>query len=195
MPSLVTLSKAQARDVGALVAPLMASCVEAPTDAYRQRLVHVVYAALLRPFGAQRNHGHVIDERCRLLREGGHLAELWRAVCPRRPHVQQQARHPPDPQAEATEKRRRRAVALVHAAEPGAARRTLESTSTLGELRAADVVTRGEHGEVIEAAEGSVAAEMLDKHPPPAEGETLPSLDELLRMTADHSSEALTSAA
>ena len=33
---------------------------------------------------------------------------------------------------------------------------------------------------------------MLDKHPPPAEGETLPSLDELLRMTADHSSEALT---
>ena len=82
-----------------------------------------------------------------------------------------------DAQAKAANRRRRRAVELMHAAEPGAARRALESTSTLGELRAADVLQRGAHGEVVQAVPDSVAAEMLDKHPPPAETDaTLPSL-------------------
>ena len=82
--SLVELGGEAARDVGALVAPLMEASRAAPSDAYRRRLVYVVLAALLRPLGAQQNRRQVLADRCALLRSGGHLEELWRGVCPRR---------------------------------------------------------------------------------------------------------------
>jgi hypothetical protein len=144
-----------------------------------------VYAALLRPVG-KTNTRTAVNARCHKLREGGHLNELWSATCQR---LARDAR----PRVSEAEARRRRATALVHAAEPGAARRVLESTSKLGDLNVADVSQRGSHGEVVEAIEGSVVAEMLEKHPSPdATDASVPSLDELLREACVATGEDLT---
>ena len=210
-PSLIELSPDAARDVGAIVAPLMAACQAAPRDEYRGRLLHVVLTALLGPVGNARRSAHVVAERCRSLRAGGALEVLWRATPP--PPRGRRARRPardvgsdaddederPEAQprqrtaAEAQQRRRSRATSLVHAAEVGAARRCLEATSQLGELRQSDVLRTGVHGEVLEARDGSVTAEMQGKHPAAGAGdEQLPDLDTLLQGALQDGGEVLT---
>ena len=80
-----------------------------------------------------------------------------------------------------------RATRLVHVGEQGRARAALERDSALGQIRPADVEERGVHGEVVRASVGSVAAEMLDKHPAasPLDAELgAASADDLLRAAA-----------
>ena len=203
VPSLIEIGTDSSVDVGAIVAPLISDTVAAPSDAYRHRLLHVVLVALLRPLGAQQNRRQVLATRCSRLRVGGELEALWREVCPRRQRpsrvgaaaaaaagvanaaagADDGTRRRPPPTAD--EIRRRRAVAFMHAAEVSAARSALESTSHLGELRRADVLTTGLHGEVVTAVEGSIPAEMLGKHPAPGpDDEDLPTLEELMREAA-----------
>ena len=155
---------------------------------------------MLRPLGAQQNARQVVEACCQQLRAGGHMEELFRAVCPRRQRQRErrEAAEEADDEASSDDedadghgqarrfarleaRRRRRAVALMHAGEPGAARRVLESSSHLGVLRRADVLQAGAHGEVVQAVPGSVAEEMLSKHPDAAPADVqLPDLDTLL---------------
>ena len=71
-------------------------------------------------------------------------------------------------------------VRLVRVGEIGRARATLQQTGSLGDIKRSDVTAWGEHGEATAARAGSVAAEMLDKHPAPSNPQPLPALDELL---------------
>ena len=116
-----------------MVVELMRACHEAapatPEARMAWRRLHVALAIALRPIGAQRNPGRVITERLGALREGGRVQELWQApLCPRR--VRQGARACRDPTAGPAETEEQvtvrvasaRAVAMVHAGQPGRAR-------------------------------------------------------------------------
>ena len=140
--------------------------------------------------GAQANRVRVMRDRLRRLRAGGALEALWsEPVCPRRARNTRYAER--DAALSEAERSARlvaaRATRLVHVGEPGRARAALERDSALGQIRPADVEERGVHGEVVRASVGSVAAEMLDKHPAasPLDAElSAASADDLLRAAA-----------
>ena len=182
-------------DYAAIVGQLMRVCASAPVGSLEAqqawRVLHVVLAALLRPLGAQQNGAAVLARRISCLREGGRLEELWRApvVAPRarnRRHRDAAAEADDDPAAERTRRvLDARAVCLVRAGEPGRGRAALERAGELGVVTRADVCAVGELGEVVDAVAGTVTAEMLAKHPPPAQRDReLPSAAELLGAAA-----------
>jgi hypothetical protein len=183
--SMRFLNSEISRAVGAVVAPLLNACEQTPRDAYKHRLLHVVLAILTRPVGKARSAVRTVEERCRLLAEGGHVQRLYEQEIPPpqsgTKQRRQQRAEETTVEERAAHRRRQRAVSLVHAAEPGAARRVIENTSHLGELRPSDVLQTGERGEVAVAKVGTVVAEMQTKHPGalPAD-KVLPGLDTLL---------------
>ena len=139
----------------------------------RWRVAHVALSALIRPMGAQANRVRVMRDRLRRLRRGGELEALWREpICPRRAR---NTRHAERDEALTEAQRSERMVAaratrLVHAGEPGRGRAALERRGALGQIRPADVMEVGAHGEVVRAHEvGTVAAEMFEKHPSASE--------------------------
>ena len=111
-------------------------------------------------------------DRLRRLRRGGELEALWREpICPRRAR---NTRHAERDEALTEAQRLERMVAaratrLVHAGEPGRGRAALERTGALGQIRPADVMEVGAHGEVVRAQVGTLAAEMFEKHPSASE--------------------------
>jgi hypothetical protein len=183
--SMRFLNSEISRAVGAVVAPLLNACEQTPRDAYKHRLLHVVLAILTRPVGKARSAVRTVEERCRLLADGGHVQRLYEQEIPPpqsgTKQRRQQRAEETTVEERAAHRRRQRAVSLVHAAEPGAARRVIENTSHLGELRPSDVLQTGERGEVAVAKVGTVVAEMQTKHPGalPAD-KVLPGLDTLL---------------
>lgn len=191
--SMTGVPAGAAREYTALIAPLLRACFVAPVGSEEAqlawRMVHVVLAALLRPLGAQENGEAVVVRRMRALRAGGGLEELWRApvVAPRaRNRRHRDAAR--DGDVDTPEERTRRvvdarAVKLVHSGEPGRGRAALERTGELGCIQRADVTALGPMGEVAQARPGSVALEMLHKHPPEADCDRdLPACDDLLGM-------------
>ena len=156
----------------------------------RVGLHHVALLALHRPMGAQANRVRVMRDRLRRLRAGGALEALWgEPVCPRRARNTRYAER--DAELSEAERSARlvaaRATRLVHVGEPGRARAALERDSALGQIRPVDVEEQGVHGEVVRARAGSVAAEMLDKHPAASHLDAAlgaASADDLLRAAA-----------
>ena len=166
----------------AAIAPLMQACVNAPDDdpdtfdRALRRLV-VVWTALCRPQGRIRSLSLAIRRRCTSLANGDALERTWRDVNPPRLGTRTTpvrdgiaSSHPPRPPPSPDELRRRKAISYVYRGQPSKARSTLEATAKLGMVKVTDVTTRGTSGEAITAAPGTLAAEMLEKHPPPPPG-------------------------
>ena len=141
MSSMPRLSNDVARAVGSVLSPLFTACIESPHDAYRHRLLHVIFAILVRPLGEAGDAQRVIAERSTRVSEGGHIQELYERTYarPARKARRRQTRAGEEQEGGdqqlrteselKAEKHRRRAVSLMHEAGVSAARRELESKS------------------------------------------------------------------